>query len=75
MALGGAATGRLVSGRNVATVTVDPHELTAEVDRELEWNERGSLVDVGDVLERWVFGDREKEGFGAEGGSCNGNGE
>lgn len=75
VALGGATASGFVGGRNVATVTVDPHEATAEVNREIDWNQRSSLVDLDDVLERWMFDDRENEGFGGEGSCGNGNGE
>ena len=75
VALSRAATGRLVGGGNVATVTVDPHELATEVDGELHRNQRGSLPDLGNVLERRVFGDRKNQSFGAEGGCGDGGGE
>lgn len=74
-ALSRAAAGRLVGGRDVAAVTVDPHELAAQVDGELDRNQRSPLVDLGDVLPRWVLCDGEDEGFGAEGGCGNGGGE
>ena len=32
-------------------------------------------MDLGYILKRWVFGNREKEGFGTEGSCSNGNGE
>ena len=74
-ALGGATTSGFVGGRNVVTITVDPHELTAEVHREFHRNQRSSLVDLGDILKRWVFGDGENKGFGTEGSCGNGDGE
>ena len=74
-ALGGAATSGLISGRDIGAVTVDPHELTTQVHRQLHRNQRGSLPELDDVLERWVFCDGEEESLGAEGGGGNGGGE